>query len=150
MITGLRTDSKKNRLQEKTLIKSLIRETYFNTNVDFKRYNKLFLGESAFHYREVKSSRMTSGIYSNTSSGGAYAISEEDRKKFEEIVGEAFRQEIVKGKHFTVVDSANADENTIVMRGVVVDRVPPRSAGIVDTYMATVGEATLELDSALN
>ena len=116
------------------------RETWVNTSVDFKRYDKLFLGEGVFLFRNVPGSGKKKG---------AQPISEEDRRKFEEIVGEAFRKEIAKGKHFTVVENNEADENTIVVRGVVADIVswaPPRHAGIVDTYMATVGEATLALE----
>ena len=119
--------------------------------MDFTRYNSLYLGDAIFHYRENtgSGSKFTAGIYSNTRSRGEFPISEEDQAEFQRIVSEAFTEEIVKGKRFKVVTSEEADEQTIVMRGVVYDivsRVPPESAGRVDTYLATVGEATLILE----
>ena len=66
-----------------------------------------------------------------------------------EIVREAFRAEIVKGKHFEIVDASNADERTLIMRGVVADivsKVPPETVGRSRLYMSSVGGATLGLE----
>ena len=120
------------------------RETYVNTGVDFSKYNKLYLGDALFDYRDVGPAQR-SRTYSSSKS--VFGISEADRQKFEKYVDEAFMKEVVKGKKFKVVDTI--DDNTIIMRGAVVDivsRVPPEFAGRSEIYLASVGEATLVLE----
>jgi hypothetical protein len=123
------------------------RETYVNTGVDFSQYNKLYLGDAYFDYRDVGPAERTRSSARSTSNRGVFGIAEEDRIKFQEIVGEAFTEQLGKGKNFTIVDSI--DENTMIMRGAVVDiisRVPPEFVGRSEVYLATVGEATLVLE----
>jgi len=123
------------------------RETYVDTSVDFSRYNKLYLGDAYFDYRDVGPAERTRSYSSMLSSRNMFGISEEDRQQFEDIVDEAFMKEIVKGKHFTLTDTI--DDQTIIMRGAVVDivsRVPPEFAGRSEVYLSAVGEATLMLE----
>ena len=129
--------------------RSKFRDTYVKPDVDFSFYKTVYIGEALFDYRDVKLSKMSSGIYSNTTSNLEYPISEEDRQRFEQIVREAFRTEIVKGKHFKIVDVLNTDEHTLIMRGVVMDivsKVPPESVERTRLYMSSVGGATLGLE----
>lgn len=129
--------------------RSKFSDTYVKPEVDFSFYNTVYIGEALFDYRDVKPSKMSSGIYSNTTSNLEYPINEEDRRQFEKIVREAFRTEIVKGKHFKIVDVLNTDEHTLIMRGVVMDivsKVPPESVGRTRLYMSSVGGATLGLE----
>ena len=123
------------------------RETYVNTGVDFSRYDKLYLGDAYFDYRDVGPAQRPRAAYGSYSSRTVFGISEIDRKEFEKIVEEAFTKEIVKGKNFTVTDTV--DDKTIIMRGAVVDiisKVPPEYAGRSEIYLASVGEATLVLE----
>lgn len=123
------------------------RETYVNTAVDFSHYNKLYLGDAYFDYRDVGPAQRTRTNAISTSSKRVFGIAEEDRVKFQEIVGEAFTKQLGKGKNYTIVDSV--DEKTMIMRGAVVDiisKVPPEFAGRSEVYLATVGEATLVLE----
>jgi hypothetical protein len=123
------------------------RETYVNTGVDFSRYDKLYLGDAYFDYRDAGPAERSRSAYSTYSSRTVFGISEVDRQEFERIVEEAFTKEIVKGKNFTVTDSV--DDETIIMRGAVVDivsKVPPEYAGRSEIYLASVGEATLVLE----
>lgn len=123
------------------------RETYVNTDVDFTQYDKLFIGNAIFDYRDVGPPQRTRGYSSIPSSKTMFGISEADRETFEQIASEAFMKEIVKGKQFTVTDTI--DEKTIIMRGAVVDivsRVPPEFVGRSEVYLASVGEATLILE----
>lgn len=123
------------------------RETYVNTGADFSKYNKLYLGEALFDYRDVGPAQRSRSAYSTMSHKSAFGISEADRQKFEEIVGEAFTKEIAKGKKFQVTDTVDA--NTIIMRGAIVDiisKVPPEFVGRTEIYLASVGEATLVLE----
>ena len=123
------------------------RETFVNMSADFTRYNKLYLGDAYFDYRDVgEPKRYRTNMYSS-STKSFFGIPEEDRKKFEEITDEAFTKELEKSKKFTISDSL--DENTIIMRGAVVDivsRVPPEFVGRSEVYLANVGEATLVLE----
>lgn len=123
------------------------RESYVDTSVDFSRYNKLYLGDAFFDYRDVGPAERSRGYASLLSSKSVFGISEADRQKFEEAADEAFMKEIVKGKHYTLTDAI--DEQTIIMRGAVVDivsRVPPEFVGRSEIYLSTVGEATLILE----
>lgn len=123
------------------------RETYVDTGVDFSNYDKLFLGDAFFDYRDVGPAPRSRGYSSLSSSRSVFGISDADRETFEQIVDEAFMKEIVKGKNFTVTDTI--DEKTIIMRGAVVDivsRVPPEFIGRSEIYLASVGEATLVLE----
>ena len=123
------------------------RETYVNTGVDFSGYEKLYLGDAYFDYRDVGPAQRTRSSALSSSNKSVFGIAAEDRSKFQEIVAEVFLKQLAKGKNFTVVDSI--DENTMIMRGAVVDiisNVPPQFAGRSEVYLATVGEATLVLE----
>jgi hypothetical protein len=123
------------------------RETYVDTGVDFSRYTNLYLGDAYFDYRDVGPAQRSRSSALSTSNKGVFGIAEEDRIKFQEVVSEAFMKQLAKGKNFTVVDSI--DENTMIMRGAVIDivsRVPPQFAGRSEVYLATVGEATLVME----
>jgi hypothetical protein len=129
--------------------RSQFSETYVKPGVDFSFYNTIYVDETLFAYRDVKQSKMSSGINSNTSSNREYPINKDDRQQFEKIVREVFRTEIVKGEHFEIVDILNTDEHTLVMRGVVSDivsKVPPETTESTRLYMSSVGEATLGLE----
>lgn len=122
------------------------RETYVNTETDFTQYNKLYLGDALFDYRDVGPARSYRSL-TTTSSRTVFGISEADRQKFEEIVDEAFTKELGKGKRFEIVDKLGP--NTIILRGAVVDivsRVPPEFIGRSEVYLASVGEATLVME----
>ena len=123
------------------------RETYVDTGVDFKRYKNLYLGDAYFDYRDVGPAQRSRSSALSTSNKSVFGIAEEDRVKYQEIVSEAFMKQLAKGKNYNIVDSI--DENTMIMRGAVVDiisRVPPTFAGRSEVYLATVGEATLVLE----
>ncbi|MEM1412821.1 MAG: hypothetical protein AAGH19_10735 [Pseudomonadota bacterium] len=120
-------------------------ETWVNPDVDFTQFNKLMLGSAVFDYRDVPETRRYRSPR-HRSNQSVFSISEEDRKEFETIVGEAFREEIARGENFTITEQA--DEQTILVRGAVADiisRVPPMN-GMNDTYLSSVGEATLALE----
>ncbi len=129
--------------------RSAFSETYINPDVDFSFYNKIYVSEADFDYREVKPSKTKSGTPVNTSSNREYPISKDDRKLFEETVRKAFRTEVRKGEHFEIVDVTNVDKHTMILRAVVADiysKVPPESAERTRLYMSSVGGATLGLE----
>ena len=128
-------------------VKGKFRETYVNVDTDFTAYDKLYLGDAYFDYRDVGSSpRYRSTMY-NPSTSAYFGIEEKEQEKFEQIADEAFTKELEKSKHFTIVDELGP--GTILMRGAVVDivsRVPPEFIGRSEIYLASVGEATLILE----
>jgi len=121
-------------------------ETYVVPGTDFGRYENLFMGEMDFEYRDVGPARQIgSGDLSNPNTT-MFGISDVNRSKFEEIVTETFLKELGEGSDFTLVD--HIGKNTLIMRINVVDivsRTPPESIGITEVYLATLAEATLEI-----
>jgi hypothetical protein len=123
------------------------RETYVNMATDFTRYNKLYLGGAYFDYRDVGEPRRYRTNMYTSSRKSFFGISQKDREKFEGMADEAFTKELLKSKQFTLTEEL--DENTIIMRGAVVDivsRAPPEFVGRSEVYLANVGEATLILE----
>lgn len=122
-------------------------ETYVLPGTDFGRYENLFIGEMDFEYRDVGPARqIDSGDLSNPNTT-VFGISDANRSKFEEIVTETFLKELGEGRDFTLVD--HIGENTLILRVGVVDivsRTPPETIGITEVYLATLAEATLEIE----
>jgi hypothetical protein len=126
--------------------KSGFRETWVNPNTDWTTFDKLYLWDAEFQFRDVGPARRMRSTMMNTRQR-EFGISEEDRLKFEETVSDIFVEEIQKARNFAIVDVVGP--NTLIMRAAVLDiisKVPPESVGRVDVYLASVGEATLVLE----
>ena len=126
--------------------KSGFRETWINPNTDWTRFDSLFLWEAEFQYRDVGPARRSRLTMMN-SRQREFGISEADRQSFEEVVSEAFVGELQKAKNLRIVDDIGP--NTLIMRGALLDiisRVPPRTVGRSEIYLASVGEATLMVE----
>lgn len=126
--------------------KSGFRETWVNPNTNWTYFDKLYLWEAEFQYRDVGPARRTRGTMLNTRQR-EFGISEADRQKFEEVVSEVFIEELQKARNFVIVDEIGP--NTLIMRGAVLDiisKVPPDTVGRSDVYLASMGEATLVLE----
>jgi hypothetical protein len=117
--------------------------------VNFGDFNKVFLWEAQFEYRDVGPARRTRSTMLHTHKR-EFGISEEDRRKFEEIVGEAFDKEISKAKQFTLVENIDdIDTATLILRGALIDiisQVPPEMVGRSDVYLSSVGAATFVME----
>jgi hypothetical protein len=137
------------RYSELVKVDGKFQETFVLPGVDFGSYNKVFLWEAQFEYRDVGPARRTRSTMLSTHKR-EFGISEEDRKKFEEIVGEAFDEEISKAEQFTLIDNIdNVDAATLILRGGLVDiisRVPPETVGRSDVYLSSVGAATFVME----
>lgn len=124
-------------------------DTYINPDVDFSFYNKIYVSEAEFDYREIAPPKTRNGTHVSASPKREYTMSKDDRKRFEETVRKAFRTEVSKGQHFEIVDVMNVDEHTMILRAVVADiysKVPPESPERARLYMSSVGGATLGLE----
>lgn len=126
--------------------KSGFRETWVNPDADFTKFDSLYLWEAEFEYRDVGPARRSRGTMLNTRQR-EFGISEEDRRRFEEVVSEAFVKEIQKARNFRLTDELGP--RTLIMRGAALDivsLVPPESIGPSEIYLSTIGEATLVLE----
>lgn len=126
--------------------KSGFRETWVNPDTNWTYFDKLYLWEAEFQYRDVGPARRTRGTMMNTRQR-EFGISDADRQKFEEVVSEIFVAELQKARNFAIVDEIGP--NTLIIRGAVLDiisKVPPETVGRSDVYLASMGEATLVLE----
>lgn len=126
--------------------KGAFQETWINPNADFTRYDKVYLWEGTFEYRDVGPARRTRMTMMNTRQR-EFGISDADRVKFEEEVSKAFDAEIAKGKRFTITDQLGP--RTMILRGGALDiisMVPPETVGRSEIYLSNIGEATLVLE----
>jgi hypothetical protein len=118
-------------------------ESWVRPEADFGQYSKLYLWEATFEFREGDEERRTATSISTSRGIGTFAVSDESRQKFEELVSETFFKELGRSKVFEIVDEVGPD--TLIVKPSLVDiasNVPPRRAGTVDVYLMAVGEAT--------
>ena len=76
-----------------------------------------------------------------------FPVSEQNKARFVEIMGEAFREALSRSDAFELVDEPGPD--VLLVEGAaldVVSRVPPRTAGRQDIFLTEVGEVTLVLE----
>ena len=138
-----------NRYSELVKVDGAFSETFVMPGVNFGDFNKVYLWEAQFEYRDVGPARKTRSTMLSTHKR-EFGISEEDRRKFEEIVGEAFNKEIAKAKEFSIIDNIDdIDSSTLILRGALIDiisRVPPEMVGRSDVYLSSVGAATFAME----
>jgi len=137
------------RYSELVEVDGAYQETFVMPGVNFGDFNKVFLWEAQFEYRDVGPARKTRSTMLHTHKR-EFGISEDDRRKFEEIVGEAFDKEISKAKQFTIVENIDdIDSATLILRGALIDiisQVPPEMVGRSDVYLSSVGAATFVME----
>jgi hypothetical protein len=137
------------RYSELVKVDGAYQETFVLPGVNFGDFNKVFLWQAQFEYRDVGPARKTRSTMLHTHKR-EFGISEEDRQKFEEIVGEAFEKEISKAKEFTIVENIDdIDAATLILRGALIDiisKVPPEMVGRSDVYLSSVGAATFVME----
>jgi hypothetical protein len=126
--------------------KSRFKMTWVHPDADFSQYDKLYIWEGIFEFRDVGPAKRSRSrmVMSHEQ---AFGILESDQERFKQVVGDSFMKEIEKSKRFSVVDTLGP--NTLFVRGAVLDivsRVPPDFTGTSDIYLATSGEATLIID----
>jgi hypothetical protein len=99
---------------------------------------------AGIEYRPVKASR---SMTTQLSSATEFPLTDAQKKRLDEILSEAFRDELSKSEHFELTTEPGADVLVVVGKLVdVVSNVPPERIGRSDVYLETVGEATLVLE----
>lgn len=114
-------------------------------DVDWTQYSTILLEPVGIEYRPGGESGRTMRARSD---GGPYVVTDEQKKRLESTVVEAFRTELARSERFDLVDSANAD--TLLIRAALLDIVsyvpPDTMSGLNEVYLSRVGEATLVLE----
>ncbi len=126
---------------------SSFKEAWVHPDTDWSQYDKLYLWDATFEYRDVGPAQRYRGSILNNTHKREFGILEADRQKFEETVSTIFLEEIQKSKRFTIVDEIQP--GTLILRGAILDvisRVPPDTVGRSEVYLASVGQATLAIE----
>ena len=111
---------------------------------DISQYSKIMLQGVGIEYRPGGESGR---LYHSQRSGDHFELSDKQKEKLQEVVSEAFRKELGKSEHFTIVDEAGPD--VLLIRGGLLDvvsYVPPDTLGRTEIFLSKVGEATLVLE----
>lgn len=120
-------------------------KTWARVGADFSGYSKIMLQGAGIEYRPGGEAGRT---YAARSRGGPYEVTEEQKARFEEVVVEAFRDEIARSDRFELVSEPGPD--VLLVRGALLDVVsfvpPDNVPGRVDVYLSSVGEATLIIE----
>jgi hypothetical protein len=125
---------------------SVAREAWARPDLDLSPYTKLMLVSSGFEYRQAKNMGRTTA---ERSRGGPYYLDEDRRARFEALVGEVFREEMVKIENWEFTTEPGPD--VLMVRGALLDIVTfvpdlRTMTGNTDLYVTSVGEATLVLE----
>ena len=107
-------------------------------------YSKIKLQAAGIEYRPGGESGQT---WYSRSRGGHFEVTETQKLRLQELLQEAFLEELGKSSHFSIVDEVGPD--VLLIRGGLLDvvsYVPPEPIGRSDIYISQVGEATLVLE----
>ncbi len=117
--------------------------TWIRPDADITLYSKLYLWSPVFQFREGGKEKAGTTIEASRGNDDHYAVNDESRAKFEEIVNDTFVEVFGRSKIFELVDEVGPDTliAAVAMLDIVSD-VPPSRPGAQDTYLSAVGEAT--------
>jgi hypothetical protein len=126
-------------------VKGRFEENWIRPGADITQYGKLNLPQAEYQYRDVGEARRGQSTASMMRRGDQpFAMSEESRQRFEQVVSETFAKELGRSKVFEVVDVEGP--GTLVVRGHLTDivwYVPPDFTGSGEIYVSAAGEADL-------
>ena len=114
-------------------------------NVDISQYSKIMLQGVGIEYRPGGESGKLYRAGGNRVD--YFELTDKQKRKFEEVLREAFLKELGNSEHFTIVDEPGPD--VLLIRGGLLDVVsfvPPEQMGRGGIYLSRVGEATLVLE----
>ena len=149
LVVGVAHGQEESAVPEITGADELVKEkgrfagTWILPDADITLYSKLYPWSSVFQFREGGKEKAGTTIEASRGNQGRYAVTDESRAKFEEIVSDTFVKVLGRSKIFEVVDEVGPD--TLIVRVAMLDivsDVPPSRPGAQDTYLSAVGEAT--------
>ncbi len=112
--------------------------------IDLSGYSKIMVQGAGIEYRPGgESGRM----YSARSSSGPFEVTEEQKTRFRQVVGEVVLDELGKSEKFTLVNEPGPD--VLLIRGALLDvvsYVPPEPIGRSEIFLSEIGAVTLVLE----
>jgi len=112
--------------------------------IDLSGYSKIMVQGAGIEYRPGgESGRM----YSARSGSGPFEVTEEQKTRFRQVVGEVVLDELGKSEKFTLVNEPGPD--VLLIRGALLDvvsYVPPEPIGRSEIFLSEVGAVTLVLE----
>ncbi len=121
--------------------RSVMDMAWAKPTLDLTQYSKLLLVSGGFAYREVdEPSRYDR-------SATKFPVGLENQARFEDEVGEVFREELAKIENWEYVTEPGPD--VLMLVGYMIDivsSVPPEIIGRNEVYLTRIGEATLVLE----
>lgn len=113
-------------------------------DLDLSNYSKIMVQGAGIEYRPGgKSGR---GLTAR-SGGGPFEVTEEQKARFQQVVGEVIVDEFGKSENFTLVNEPGP--NVLLIRVALLDvvsYVPPEPMGRTEIYLSEIGEVTLVLE----
>ncbi|MEO1037893.1 MAG: DUF3313 family protein [Pseudomonadota bacterium] len=112
--------------------------------VDLSNYSKVMLQGAGIEYRPGGE---TGRVSLNRGSSGPYAVTEEQKERFEKLVVEEFTEEMAKSDVFELVTEPGPD--VLLVRGALLDvvsYVPPEPVGRGAVFISKIGEVTLVVE----
>lgn len=113
-------------------------------DADVSQYSKIMLQGVGIEYRPGGESGR---LFHARSGADHFEITDEQKARLVEVMRDAFRDELGKSEHFTIVNEPGPD--VLLIRGGLLDVVsfvPPEPVGRSEIYLSRVGEATLVLE----
>jgi len=123
---------------------SQFQEMWVNPDADISKYNKLYLWNSIFQFRDVsdnKVNRTTTAMMRGDQ--GHFTVPPEEQERFKKLVIDIVVKEIGRSKQFDVVESVGP--GTLLIRAAVIDiisNVPPNVGRSANVHLNSMGEAT--------
>ncbi len=113
-------------------------DAWVTPDISLAKYSKILPIDTGVKYRTVRS-----GLRSATE----FEISERQRSRLEEVLREAFSDELRASKYFTFTDKPGPD--VVILRAGLIDvvsNVPEEGPGPERNYIRTIGTATLVIE----
>jgi len=113
---------------------------------DLSGYRRIAFRTGEFQYRDVPP--LASGI-AQPSTRREFPLRDRDRAELEKVMNEIFREELARSSRYTLVEPDAGGSDLLVLEARlydVISRVPPEPPTRGETYVDTVGEATLVLE----
>ncbi len=124
-----------------------VTQAWARADLDLRSYNKILLQGAGIQYRPVKSAGYRG--MAGRSGKNEFPLDEQQKERVAAAASEAFRGELAKIKSLEIVTEPGPD--VLIVRGALLDvvsRVPPEPVGRGNTYLDSVGEATLVIELA--